>query len=534
MMKLGLPEGAVRHKMMADGISAKIQDSVIAGEVAAPTSGRGSGGGGGASGPVSSLSPDEEQIATQYRKMVKLKMPEGAVIHKMNMDGVSQKIQDSVLKGEVPASHPGVSAGAAASALPVNPMAAALKSSGGIGGLKKAEPGEKGEAPVSAPSGNPLLAALAASGGKSALKATPTKQQAPAPASAASGNPLLAALAASGGQSGLKKASPNKQTAPAPAPAPSGNPLLAALAASGGKNGLKKASTNKPPPKQNSSDSLADELAAMGFASRLKKTPQKENRIPPSTASPSGDPELAKALENRKAHSTAVAGPTTNNQQQRQAPPSITTSPNAELTTSLERQQTNATSSSASQIDAIRERKRQQEELATSARSAPRPVQASPDKVPAPPASRQETDVTPVLVPQVPEPLAQGHVAPEPEIRTPAPPAAKMPPTPPAAHAAVPSLFYNKPSPQSKPAPTPAAPEANRQVPTATKTEKVTNLGNGKQLLEVATTTKTTTVGGLQSETHKRERKKKTKNSDKKKAPSYDEGVDHHCQCVIM
>ena len=32
MVKLGLPEGAIRHKMEADGVSQKIAESVIAGE----------------------------------------------------------------------------------------------------------------------------------------------------------------------------------------------------------------------------------------------------------------------------------------------------------------------------------------------------------------------------------------------------------------------------------------------------------------------------------------------------------------------
>jgi hypothetical protein len=52
------------------------------------------GGGGGAA-----LSPADEAIATQYRKMVKLGLPDGAIRHKMNGDGVPPHIQDAVLSG---------------------------------------------------------------------------------------------------------------------------------------------------------------------------------------------------------------------------------------------------------------------------------------------------------------------------------------------------------------------------------------------------------------------------------------------------
>lgn len=116
MVKLGLPPGAVTHKMISDGVPQKIQDSVLAGEVpggsggsssshpAPASSGRAPAAGG---GPLSKLSPNEEKIAAQYRKMVKLGLPPGAVMHKMTSDGVPQKIQDSVMAGEVPAGSRG-------------------------------------------------------------------------------------------------------------------------------------------------------------------------------------------------------------------------------------------------------------------------------------------------------------------------------------------------------------------------------------------------------------------------------------------
>jgi hypothetical protein len=56
------------------------------------------------SGPaVSKLLPADEETATKYRRMLKMGMPEGAVQQKMLVDGIAQKILDSVVAGEVPA-----------------------------------------------------------------------------------------------------------------------------------------------------------------------------------------------------------------------------------------------------------------------------------------------------------------------------------------------------------------------------------------------------------------------------------------------
>lgn len=46
------------------------------------------------------LSPEDEEVAAQYRKMLSMGLPEGAVMQKMAMGGVPQHIQDSVLGGE--------------------------------------------------------------------------------------------------------------------------------------------------------------------------------------------------------------------------------------------------------------------------------------------------------------------------------------------------------------------------------------------------------------------------------------------------
>eukprot|EP00537_Pseudo-nitzschia_pungens_P012517 CAMPEP_0172385482 /NCGR_PEP_ID=MMETSP1061-20121228/3164_1 /TAXON_ID=37318 /ORGANISM="Pseudo-nitzschia pungens, Strain cf. pungens" /LENGTH=90 /DNA_ID=CAMNT_0013114535 /DNA_START=10 /DNA_END=279 /DNA_ORIENTATION=+ len=86
--------------MTSDGVSAKIQDAVFSAESpAVPATSLSSG----SAPPISSLSPEEENIAAQYRKMLKLRMPEGAVRHKMTSDGVSAKIQDAVFSAESPA-----------------------------------------------------------------------------------------------------------------------------------------------------------------------------------------------------------------------------------------------------------------------------------------------------------------------------------------------------------------------------------------------------------------------------------------------
>ena len=48
------------------------------------------------------LTSEEQEKAATYKKMMKMGMPEGAVIQKMSVDGVPQHIQDAVLSGEEP------------------------------------------------------------------------------------------------------------------------------------------------------------------------------------------------------------------------------------------------------------------------------------------------------------------------------------------------------------------------------------------------------------------------------------------------
>ncbi|KAL3924894.1 MAG: hypothetical protein SGILL_000759 [Bacillariaceae sp.] len=100
MLKMGMPDGAVMQKMSVDGIAQNIQDSVIARETPAP---KDSTAGSSSQENVSSLAPAEEDIASQYRKMLKMGMPDGAVMQKMSVDGIAQNIQDSVIARETPA-----------------------------------------------------------------------------------------------------------------------------------------------------------------------------------------------------------------------------------------------------------------------------------------------------------------------------------------------------------------------------------------------------------------------------------------------
>lgn len=135
MLKMGMPEGAVQQKMLVDGIAQNIIDSVVAGEVPAPA---GSVPPAAAPAPppalaqpavkYSSLSPADEEIASKYRKMLKMGMPIGAVSQKMATDGATKNVMDSVAAGEVPASAGAVPTPApAATAAPVGATAGTMQ-----------------------------------------------------------------------------------------------------------------------------------------------------------------------------------------------------------------------------------------------------------------------------------------------------------------------------------------------------------------------------------------------------------------------
>lgn len=96
MLRMGLPEDAVRHKMTISETPPKIVAAVLGlewneEEEAPPKS---------ATMPIPAfsvqLTPDEEATASDYQKMLKMGLPEGAVRHKMNASGVHPKITAAV------------------------------------------------------------------------------------------------------------------------------------------------------------------------------------------------------------------------------------------------------------------------------------------------------------------------------------------------------------------------------------------------------------------------------------------------------
>jgi len=271
MVKIKMPEGAIRHKMIADEVSAKIQDSVFGRDIPEMSSSSSpqppppssSSRGGKARGNFSSLSREDEIVATPYRKMMKMGMPEGAVKHKMTVDGISASIQNSVLRDEIPNEDPlGGAGGSTASHMrpPANPMAAAIASSGGIGSLKKASVKENKTAAAAIPS-NPLAAAIAASRGQSGLKKTFTTDNNLQPLKPKSCNSLVDELSSIGFRSALKK---TLQKSP------------------------------EQPPKLSSGNALTDELSSIDFRSALKKTPLKSpDQLPDVSTSDSLTNELS-------------------------------------------------------------------------------------------------------------------------------------------------------------------------------------------------------------------------------------------------
>jgi hypothetical protein len=87
MLQMGIPPGAVRHKMMTEGVDPEIVD-LVTDSIDAPAANDERG---------SSLSDEEETIASKYRKMLKMMVPPEAVRHKMTTEGVDSKIIDAVL-----------------------------------------------------------------------------------------------------------------------------------------------------------------------------------------------------------------------------------------------------------------------------------------------------------------------------------------------------------------------------------------------------------------------------------------------------
>ena len=88
MLKMGLPVDLVRHKMVLNEVDPKVISSVLEGK--AQNEAVASAGAGG-------LSPEQEQTAEHYRKMLKMGLPVDAVRHKMVLAEVEEKIMSAVL-----------------------------------------------------------------------------------------------------------------------------------------------------------------------------------------------------------------------------------------------------------------------------------------------------------------------------------------------------------------------------------------------------------------------------------------------------
>ena len=83
MKKMGLPEGAIRHKMTQDGIAKELMAEFF-GEKQPEIKK--------AKKEKVELPPLDENIVGKYRKMKKMGLPDGAIQHKMVQDGIDQAI----------------------------------------------------------------------------------------------------------------------------------------------------------------------------------------------------------------------------------------------------------------------------------------------------------------------------------------------------------------------------------------------------------------------------------------------------------
>eukprot|EP00522_Entomoneis_paludosa_P003427 CAMPEP_0172474322 /NCGR_PEP_ID=MMETSP1065-20121228/69300_1 /TAXON_ID=265537 /ORGANISM="Amphiprora paludosa, Strain CCMP125" /LENGTH=2018 /DNA_ID=CAMNT_0013232501 /DNA_START=332 /DNA_END=6388 /DNA_ORIENTATION=+ len=114
MLNMGLPDDAVKHKMVAEGVDQKIISAVVGGPAPAPAAPAGA-----------SLSAEEEATAGRFRKMQKMGLPDDVVKHKMVSEGVDEKIIAAVLGGEVPAAAPSAPTAAPAISLSADEEAVA-------------------------------------------------------------------------------------------------------------------------------------------------------------------------------------------------------------------------------------------------------------------------------------------------------------------------------------------------------------------------------------------------------------------------
>jgi len=93
MLTIGLSEEAVRHKMMAEGVDARIINAVTGED--SPTN---AAAGGDSPTSAGGLSMKEEEIVERYRKMLRSGIPEIAVRNKMASEALEERLQEMVLQ----------------------------------------------------------------------------------------------------------------------------------------------------------------------------------------------------------------------------------------------------------------------------------------------------------------------------------------------------------------------------------------------------------------------------------------------------
>eukprot|EP00522_Entomoneis_paludosa_P013106 CAMPEP_0172450072 /NCGR_PEP_ID=MMETSP1065-20121228/8579_1 /TAXON_ID=265537 /ORGANISM="Amphiprora paludosa, Strain CCMP125" /LENGTH=1191 /DNA_ID=CAMNT_0013201841 /DNA_START=110 /DNA_END=3685 /DNA_ORIENTATION=- len=90
MLKMGLPDSVVRHKMLSEGVEAHIQEAVFdegGAEEAAPA----------AAEEDAGLTPEEEEQVERFQKMLKMGLPPTLVQQKMEGEEASEKVIATVL-----------------------------------------------------------------------------------------------------------------------------------------------------------------------------------------------------------------------------------------------------------------------------------------------------------------------------------------------------------------------------------------------------------------------------------------------------
>jgi len=469
--------------------------------------------------------------------MIKTKIPEGAVIHKMTIDGIEMHIQDSVLEGETPRNKIGPTtattntvAGNVSSlsqkdetiAAPYRKMIKTKIPEGAvihkmtIDGIemhiqdsvlkrktRRSTIGTTTNTSNTRPL-NPMTAAIT-SDGIGALKKTSieTKEIVLGRPS----NPLAAAIAASGGQGALKKTSVNNNQQ-SPKPRSSGNSLVDELAAKGFRSSLKKTSprTQQPPQADTSYSNLTNKIAAKGL--NLRKTPSKKIQSPIKKSS--SDEELPESIEQRKAvHDTAVST-TLAFSPKKDAPKPSTMNKNMssegnQRSTMIKELHEQSHSASNSRITneskiSVRAKHPRSTKMNTSQSFKPLPIHP------------QAKTLSPV---PKPDNVVKVYIPPKSEVYVPLKPkSAKI--------ARQKSEVYIPP----KPLPVIIA-KASNQTKDETRIAPEMRMNNAKQ---PAVAINSSEDGGTQ----KKEPKKKVKNSNKKKKAVRDDGVEHHCQCVVM